>query len=168
MLGFSPQHDRISPSLFSPARWIAMPHRWMIGFCVLCCLWAGISFGSHDDGASTHSSDPAAEDSQVAAPASEKHRSSGSLDRAEQIAPKKAHDLLATLQQRNGQPLPGYVGGRPFQNREGRLPRGRYREYDVNPKISGRARDAERIVIEQNTGKAYYSGDHYHTFIPLN
>ena len=63
---------------------------------------------------------------------------------------------------------PGYIGGRDFQNRERRLPRGRYREYDVNPKIRGRARDAERLVIEQRTGKAYYSGDHYRTFIPLN
>jgi ribonuclease T1 len=145
-----------------------MPHRWMIGFGVLCCLWTGVSFGSHYDGASTHISEPAAAESQITAPALEEHRSAGSRNPAEQIAPKKAYDLLATLQQRKGEPLPGYAGGRAFQNREGRLPRGRYREYDVNRKISGRSRDAERIVIEQNTGKAYYSGDHYRTFIPLN
>ncbi|TKB60833.1 MAG: hypothetical protein E8D52_01650 [Nitrospira sp.] len=65
-------------------------------------------------------------------------------------------------------PLPGYVGGRDFQNRERRLPRGSYREYDVNPKRRGRGRDAERIVIERRTGKAYYTGDHYRTFVPLN
>lgn len=82
--------------------------------------------------------------------------------------PQKARDLLALLQERGGAPLPGYVGGRDFQNRERRLPRGRYREYDVNPKIRGRTRDAERIVIERRTGKAYYTGDHYRTFIPLN
>jgi ribonuclease T1 len=82
--------------------------------------------------------------------------------------PQKARDLLALLQERGGRPLPGYVGGRDFQNRERRLPRGRYREYDVNPKIRGRSRDAERIVIERRTGKAYYTGDHYRTFIPLN
>jgi ribonuclease T1 len=34
--------------------------------------------------------------------------------------------------------------------------------------MPGRTRDAERIVIEQRSGKAYYSGDHYRTFIPLN
>jgi len=45
---------------------------------------------------------------------------------------------------------------------------GHYREYDVNPKIRGRSRDAERIVIEQDSGRAYYTGDHYRTFIPLN
>ena len=82
--------------------------------------------------------------------------------------PQKAYDLLTQLEERGGVPLPGYVGGRDFQNRERRLPRGRYREYDVNPKIRGRERDAERIVIEQRTGKAYYTGDHYRTFVPLN
>jgi len=82
--------------------------------------------------------------------------------------PQKARDLLTLLQERGGAPLPEYIGGRAFQNRERRLPRGRYREYDVNPKVRGRARDAERIVIEQQTGKAFYTGDHYRTFIPLN
>lgn len=85
-----------------------------------------------------------------------------------QAVPQKVRDLLALLQEREGIPLPGYIGGRRFQNREGRLPRGRYREYDVNPKVRGRPRDAERIVIEQRTGKAYYTGDHYRTFVPLN
>jgi len=84
------------------------------------------------------------------------------------MAPLKAQDLLKRLQERDGAPLPGYIGGREFQNREHRLPRGRYREYDVNPKIRGRSRDAERLVIEQRTGKAYYTGDHYRTFTPLN
>lgn len=82
--------------------------------------------------------------------------------------PQKARDLLKTLQERHGAPASGYIGGRNFQNREGRLPRGRYREYDVNPKQRGHPRDAERIVIEQRTQKAYYTPDHYRTFIPLN
>lgn len=82
--------------------------------------------------------------------------------------PQKAYDLLTQLEARGGIPLPGYIGGRDFQNRERRLPRGSYREYDVNPKIRGRGRDAERIVIERRTGKAYYTGDHYRTFVPLN
>ena len=82
--------------------------------------------------------------------------------------PQKAYDLLKRLEARGGIPIPGYIGGRDFQNRERRLPRGSYREYDVNPKIRGRGRDAERIVIERRTGKAYYTGDHYRTFVPLN
>ncbi|HKN86680.1 MAG TPA: ribonuclease domain-containing protein [Nitrospiraceae bacterium] len=79
-----------------------------------------------------------------------------------------AQEILKAVQTRHGDPLPGYVGGRTFQNRERRLPPGRYREYDVNPKLPGRNRGPERIVIEQRTGKAYYTGDHYVTFIPLN
>jgi ribonuclease T1 len=96
----------------------------------------------------------------------------GSSDAAQprlgRAAPKKAYELLSLLRQRQGERLPGYVGGREFQNRERRLPPGRYREYDVNPKVRGRPRDAERIVVEQQTGLAYYTGDHYRTFIPLD
>jgi guanyl-specific ribonuclease Sa len=81
--------------------------------------------------------------------------------------PQKAKDLLQTIRERQGASPPGYVGGRAFHNRERRLPQGRYREYDVNPKIRGRPRDAERIVIEQKTGQAYYTADHYRTFVPF-
>jgi ribonuclease T1 len=38
----------------------------------------------------------------------------------------------------------------------------------VNPRIRGGSRDAERIVIELDTGRAYYTGNHYRTFAPLN
>lgn len=82
--------------------------------------------------------------------------------------PQKARDVLAEIQKRKGEPLPGYVGGRTFGNRERRLPRGTYREYDVNPKRPEKSRGTERIVIEQRTGKAYYSPDHYETFVPMN
>ena len=81
---------------------------------------------------------------------------------------QKAKDLLEAIQQHEGKALPGYIGGGAFQNRERRLPPGHYSEYDVNPKIRGRSRDAERIVIEQGTGRAYYTGNHYRTFMPLN
>jgi guanyl-specific ribonuclease Sa len=82
--------------------------------------------------------------------------------------PQKVYDVLVAVQERHGNPLPGYVGGRVFENRERRLPKGRYREYDVNPKIPGRNRGAERLVIERRTGKAYYTQDHYRTFTLLN
>ena len=93
---------------------------------------------------------------------------SGPRTAIERTAPAKAYALLEALQRRNGEPLAGYVGGKVFQNRERRLPRGRYKEYDVNRKVPGRSRDAERLVIEQDTGKAYYTDDHYRTFFPLN
>ena len=90
------------------------------------------------------------------------------VDPEAQAVPPKVYDVLAAIQQRRGQPLPGYVGGRVFENRERRLPKGRYREYDVNPKIPGRNRGAERLVIERRTGKAYYTQDHYRTFTRVN
>ncbi|BCA55136.1 putative Guanyl-specific ribonuclease Sa3 [Nitrospira sp. KM1] len=95
-------------------------------------------------------------------------QSGGASIRRDSTPPQKAYDLLARLRERGGETLPGYIGGRTFKNRERRLPAGRYREYDVNPKRRGRPRDAERIVIEQDTGKAYYTGDHYRTFLALN
>jgi ribonuclease T1 len=81
---------------------------------------------------------------------------------------ERAREMLATIQARDGEPLAGYVGGRAFQNRERRLPSGRYREYDVHPRVAGRDRGPERLVIEQATDRAYYTGDHYRTFVPLN
>ena len=88
--------------------------------------------------------------------------------RTESPALERAREMLATIQARGGEPLAGYVGGRAFQNRERRLPPGRYREYDVHPRVAGRGRGPERLVIEQATGRAYYTGDHYRTFVPLN
>jgi ribonuclease T1 len=90
------------------------------------------------------------------------------LHRAAKDPPQKAKDLFEAIQQHGGKALPGYIGGKVFQNRERRLPHGHYREYDVNPKVRGRSRDAERIVIEQDTGRAYYTDNHYRTFMPLN
>ncbi len=82
--------------------------------------------------------------------------------------PEAAQQTLKALEARHGNPLPGYVGGRTFRNREHALPRGRYREYDVHPKVPGKNRGPERIVIEQRTGKAFYTADHYRSFIPMN
>ena len=87
---------------------------------------------------------------------------------AEPATLQQARDVLAAIEARHGEPLAGYVGGRVFQTREGRLPAGRYREYDVHPWTPGRDRGPERLVVDQLTGRAYYSGDHYRTFVPLN
>ncbi|MFI5777287.1 ribonuclease domain-containing protein [Nocardia sp. NPDC051570] len=68
---------------------------------------------------------------------------------------------------------PGTKGGDEWMNRNGTLPRkdpaGKqiaYREWDVNPKQRGQTRDAERIVTGSD-GSAYYTGDHYQTFIRM-
>lgn len=145
-----------------------MPRRWTIGLLLLCCLWGLGSFGTRGGGSWADLARLATAESQTSPPATEERHSSDPTSRIARTAPQKAYDLLAMLQQRGGRPLTGYVGGREFQNRERRLPRGRYREYDVNRKVPGRSRDAERIVIEQKTGKAYYTDDHYRTFISLN
>lgn len=87
---------------------------------------------------------------------------------ARDAIPPVARETLTAIEARHGEPLPGYVGGRTFQNRERVLPRGRYREYDVHPKARGKNRGAERIVIDQANGKAYYTADHYRSFVPMN
>jgi len=95
-------------------------------------------------------------------------RRDGSPSGAEPATLQQARDVLDAIEAQHGQPLAGYVGGRIFQNREGRLPAGRYREYDVHPRTPGQNRGPERLVIDQVTGRAYYSADHYRTFVPLN
>jgi ribonuclease T1 len=140
----------------------------MIGLLVVWFLWTTVPLGSPFERGLAHVVELAAAESQVSSAAISERGASESRKSIEGGAPQKAYELLAILQQRHGVPLPGYVGGRDFQNRERRLPRGRYREYDVNRKIPGRSRDAERLAIEQETGKAYYTGDHYRSFIPLN
>ncbi len=80
----------------------------------------------------------------------------------------RAREVLAAIEVRGGEPLAGYVGGRTFQNRERRLPPGRYREYDLYPKVPGQDRGPERLLVERASGRAYYTGDHYRTFVPLN
>jgi ribonuclease T1 len=91
-----------------------------------------------------------------------------SADSLAALPPVHATQILKAIQKRQGEPVAGYVGGGIFHNRERKLPHGRYREYDVHPKTTGRNRGPERLVIEQRTGKAYYTGDHYVTFTPMN
>ena len=140
-----------------------MPRLLTIGLFVLACLFVPVRDGTWESAVAL----PEAE-SQVSSPAINERAVFGSRKSVEETAPQKAYDLLEHLKRREGIPLPGYVGGQTFQNRERRLPHGRYREYDVDRKIPGRSRGAERLVIEQDTGKAYYTADHYRSFIPLN
>jgi RHS repeat-associated protein len=81
--------------------------------------------------------------------------------------PPKAYDVLDKIKQQKGSPPRGYKGGRDYDNSDNKLPPGKYKEYDVDPKIPSQARRDQRIVIEQNTGKAYYTDDHYGTFTPM-
>ena len=151
-----------------------MDRIWKI--CGILVVLAGLLFdggtGTPSAGASYEPPVPPASVTSIRSAGPALHDATPPLDRALHRAAKdplhKSKDLLEAIQQHEGKALPGYIGGGAFQNRERRLPRGHYREYDVSPKIRGRSRDAERIVIEQDTGKAYYTGDHYRTFTPLN
>ena len=138
---------------------------------VLGGLLFGGPTGCPNAGPSSEPTGPSAPVPSVQSVAPALHDATLPSDRLRRIANdplRKAQTLLEAIQQHEGKALPGYIGGGIFQNRERRLPRGHYREYDVNPKIRGRSRDAERIVIEQATGRAYYSGDHYRTFTLMN
>lgn len=94
-----------------------------------------------------------------------------------QVAPQDAvpahvRETLVYLRKHGFAP-PGYVGGRVFGNYEGVLPRYNarrkrieYREWDVRPKAEGRSRGAERLVTGSD-GRAWYSADHYRSFIEV-
>lgn len=77
---------------------------------------------------------------------------------------KKAKLLASEIKANGGKPLEGYVGGRTFLNKEGKLPKGvSYKEYDLNKKIQGVGRDALRIVMGDD-GTVWFTDDHYETF----
>lgn len=84
--------------------------------------------------------------------------------------PAHARETLGYIRQHGFAP-PGYLGGRVFANYEGLLPRYdarrkriEYREWDVRPKAEGRTRGAERLVTGSD-GRAWYTPDHYRSFV---
>ena len=86
--------------------------------------------------------------------------------------PPKVFKVLDYIK-KNGESMDGYVGGRNFQNRERQLDikdasgkKIKYQEWDVNPKTQGRNRGAERIVTGSD-GRAWYTNDHYQTFVEI-
>lgn len=85
--------------------------------------------------------------------------------------PQKVLEVLAYVRKHHKAP-DGYVGGDVFRNREKRLPQRynngkkiNYLKWDVNPKVKGKNRGAERLITSDK--KAYYTADHYDTFIEI-
>ena len=83
--------------------------------------------------------------------------------------PAKVATILHYIDTNHKSPA-GYQGGRGFHNEEKRLPQKdkegntiSYQEWDVNPKVQGVNRGAERLVTGSD-GSAYYTSDHYRTF----
>lgn len=83
--------------------------------------------------------------------------------------PDTAYTVAEYARSHHGADQPGYVGDTAFQNREGHLDGGLgpFREYDVNPEVSGRDRGAERVVLGPTRAASYYTPDHYSTFITM-
>lgn len=84
------------------------------------------------------------------------------------IIPEKARNMAQQIKNNNGTPLPGYKGGKIYQNNPvnggQKLPEGvNYREYDIDPYVKGQGRGAERIVIGDDDS-VWYTNDHYYTF----
>jgi guanyl-specific ribonuclease Sa len=84
--------------------------------------------------------------------------------------PEKPSKVLGTVSTLGAAPE-GYEGGRRFGNFEGRLPVAdstgnsvSYREWDVNPRLKGVNRGAERLVTASD-GSAYYTDNHYGSFL---
>jgi ribonuclease T1 len=107
-------------------------------------------------------------------PAKEETGSTGNSGHSTQTnIPRHALEVLSYVRT-HGKSPDGYVGGRTFENREHRLPKKspdgkniRYREWDVLPKRRGQNRGAERLVTGSDQS-AYYTKDHYRTFIKIN
>lgn len=89
------------------------------------------------------------------------------LQTLQKLIPNKAKDVLKHIKKKKSPPQ-GYKGGKTFNNRDGKLPKGgKYKEYDIDPKVKGKPRGAGRIVVDEATGQAWYTPDHYDTFIPI-
>lgn len=78
-------------------------------------------------------------------------------------------EILTYIRINNKAPA-NYLGGRRFYNREKRLPGLNeqnemiyYQEWDVHKKETGKNRGPERLIT--SVDKAYYTKDHYTTFI---
>lgn len=85
--------------------------------------------------------------------------------------PQKVYKVLSYIRANHAAPE-GYVGGRTFQNREKQLPQTdnngnkiKYQEWDINPKIEGQNRGAERLVTSEKN--AYYTDNHYQSFVQI-
>lgn len=86
--------------------------------------------------------------------------------------PSHVFEVVAYIQKHHAA-MDGYVGGRIFTNRERIVPQRdaqnnaiQYQEWDVNPKVQGQHRDAERILTGSD-GRNWYTSDHYKSFIEI-
>ena len=93
----------------------------------------------------------------------------GSNSNSTAQVPGYAIDVLNFVR-KHGEAPDNYVGGREFQNKEGRLPKKdgqghklHYSEWDVHPKVQGQNRGPERLITGSDHS-AWYTANHYKTF----
>ena len=86
--------------------------------------------------------------------------------------PVKAERVLEHVRAHDAPPH-GHAGGREYRNAPSRLPERdstgqpiSYKEWDVNPRVKGVDRGRERLVTGSD-GSAYYTDDHYATFMAM-
>jgi len=150
-----------------------MPTNWGIKvsgmLTAILFSWPQVGCSPSQVGEAPSSAQQISEDEPIAA----RHKS-GETARLELPAgvPAKVATVLHHIDMTHKAP-PGYEGGRPFHNAEKRLPQKdkdghaiTYQEWDVNPKVQGVNRGAERLITGSD-GCAYYTSDHYRTFIKL-
>jgi hypothetical protein len=84
--------------------------------------------------------------------------------------PAYAYAVEEFVRSHNGSPPKGYVGGRPYQDKTLKLPpwQGPFREYDVHVNVPGQKRDDERIVLGPLRSAAWYTSDHYGSFVLMH
>ncbi|PPI51917.1 hypothetical protein C5D35_10880 [Rathayibacter toxicus] len=90
--------------------------------------------------------------------------------------PERPTTLLERLDT-TGEKFPNIRGGQTYKNKPWKdctlLPQSTpagtgisYKEYDINLRIPGKDRDMERLITGDD-GSAYYTNNHYHTFIQI-
>lgn len=84
--------------------------------------------------------------------------------------PAMAFTVADYIEQNHAAP-DGFIGGREFENRESLLPYKDdsqqaiiYHEYDIYPKVKGKNRGPERIILGSDKSR-YYTANHYQSFI---
>lgn len=87
--------------------------------------------------------------------------------------PQEAYDTYDYVSSHNGTPRQGYKGGKVFLN-DGRdggavLPNSYapFYEYDIYPKVTGIDRGTERIIISHSGHAAWYTSNHYQSFVRM-
>jgi uncharacterized protein YukE len=75
--------------------------------------------------------------------------------------PGKVDAVLDFITSHNGAAPKGYKGNKAWRNGNTMLPPGSYLEYDIELNLPGVDRNSRRLVIDESTGRAFYTDSHY-------